>query len=578
MDIQDIHICSFPFLYRNSLDSEGLNNMTETLWYFAIGSMTHPVSLKQRKLSPLQSFPAKIGGFRLEFITKQGFATAVADENSSFHGVLHEMTISEMEQLDTIEAGYDRVNAVAYLYDGTTRECCVYTAKAMLLTKPEFSVNLPPAERYLDIIIAGCKHHNVDQAHITFLESVERIPRKKPEEFLRISDVDDKPTWTMEQVAQGDGKNGDGPYYMVVNGKVREYIGPKDYLVFKMMTQFNIWGGHYDLWNGKLMYDPKYGECESIDDMLREHCQCIEDFHVNFDKENGYFKTVAVVERRYREDKMTKTNSDTLWYFAIGSMTNSVALRQRKLSPVRSYPALLRGFRLEFLGQGGFASAVADETSSFHGVLHEMTLPQMEQLDTIEAGYDRVKAVAYLYDGTTRDCCVYTFNPSRLSSNFGSINLPPTERYLDIIIAGCKHHNVDQAHITYLESVERIPRKKPEEFLRISDVDDKPTWTMEQVAQGDGKNGPYYMVVNGKVREYIGPTDDEVFKAYTRFNVWGGHSDFVQSQMMYDPKYGECGSIDDMTREQCACIEDFHVNFLYGHFKTVAVVERRYRD
>ena len=276
-----------------------MTETTATVWYFAIGSMTNPVSLKQRNLSPLQSFPALLRGYRLGFFTRLGFAGAVADESSSFHGVLHQMTLSEMEQLDKIEAGYDKVSVLAHKYDGTTQECYVYILKAEFLS----DINLPPPERYLDVIIAGCRHYNVDQSHITYLESCERKPRKQPHEFARIPDVEDKPIWTMEQVALGDGKRGgdNGPYYTVVNGKVREFIGPKDYIVFKMFTQLNVWGDHYDVWNAKMMYDPKYGECASIDDMLREHCACIEDFHVNYDKENGYFKTVAVVERRYRD-------------------------------------------------------------------------------------------------------------------------------------------------------------------------------------------------------------------------------------------------------------------------------------
>ena len=120
------------------------------------------------------------------------------------------------------------------------------------------------------------------------------------------------------------------------------------------------------------------------------------------------------------------TEEVTVWYFAIGSMINPISLKQRNLTPLRSFPALLKGYRLDFLGAQGFASAVKDDDSSFHGVLHEMTLSEMERLDSIEAGYDKVSVVAHLYQGTTQQCYVYTFKAELLAAN--TINLPPTER------------------------------------------------------------------------------------------------------------------------------------------------------
>ena len=55
----------------------------------------------------------------------------------------------------------------------------------------------------------------------------------------------------------------------------------------------------------------------------------------------------------------------------------------------------------------GMACALAGKGKSFHGVLHKCTNEEMKTLDSIEAGYDRIKALAKLYDGTMLDCTVY---------------------------------------------------------------------------------------------------------------------------------------------------------------------------
>jgi len=43
-----------------------------------------------------------------------------------------------------------------------------------------------------------------------------------------------------------------------------------------------------------------------------------------------------------------------VWYFAIGSMCNNISLQSRKLTPFRSYPAQLIGWKIIFK-YGGMA-------------------------------------------------------------------------------------------------------------------------------------------------------------------------------------------------------------------------------
>ena len=63
----------------------------------------NPVSLAGRNLVPLESRPAEILDYKLEWYSKQGWATAMPSAGVSFHGVAHLMGNSDMEILDAIE-------------------------------------------------------------------------------------------------------------------------------------------------------------------------------------------------------------------------------------------------------------------------------------------------------------------------------------------------------------------------------------------------------------------------------------------------------------------------------------------
>lgn len=101
------------------------------VWYFAIGSMINPTSLRLRDLHPSTSLPATILDFRLQFVWRQGLPNAFADAQRepgcSFDGVLHLMTEGEMRALDGIEVSYDRTPAVCTTYTGQRVECVVYS-------------------------------------------------------------------------------------------------------------------------------------------------------------------------------------------------------------------------------------------------------------------------------------------------------------------------------------------------------------------------------------------------------------------------------------------------------------------
>jgi len=260
------------------------------IWYFAIGSMMNPVSLEGRALKPVKSYPAQLLDYELGFFGGSGMAEAVKSEGKSFHGVLHQMTTQDMEVLDGIETIYVRTPGVAKLYDGNLVECCVYC------TNEKSSINNPPSERYIEILLLGCQHFGVAESHINFLKTIEVVPRRKPEDFQYLIVPKGLPTWTTDEIAIGNGLNGN-PLYIVLNGKVREYIGDKNNFYYKVLMNNNMAGLNFQLVSSNLIYDPKYGRLDKLDDMSREHGACLEDLH----SRGTNFKTVALFEQTYKD-------------------------------------------------------------------------------------------------------------------------------------------------------------------------------------------------------------------------------------------------------------------------------------
>ena len=71
--------------------------------------MMNPVSLSDREIYPEESFPGEILNYKIFFFGSMGFAEAVPEEGSSFHGVVHKIDLNSMAKLDKIEFVYTRV-------------------------------------------------------------------------------------------------------------------------------------------------------------------------------------------------------------------------------------------------------------------------------------------------------------------------------------------------------------------------------------------------------------------------------------------------------------------------------------
>lgn len=242
------------------------------LWYFAIASMMNPVSLHAREIVPIESKPSEIIDYKLRFVGSSGMAEASFSSGSSFHGVAHKLTTEDMKKLDSIESAYDRKPAIIQMYSGERVNGWVYSNKeglSGLSGLPMGNEDGLPSQRYIEIMVEGCKYFGIQKAYIDQLQSIKCVPRPSPADFATFQVPSEVPTWTMVDVLAGNG-NGDNPIYFSLNGKVIEYIGSRDGFVGSMMVN-RFAGRSVDLANARMLYDPKYGLPETLEAITREH-------------------------------------------------------------------------------------------------------------------------------------------------------------------------------------------------------------------------------------------------------------------------------------------------------------------
>ena len=126
-----------------------------SVWYFAIGSMVNPVSLRNRNIFPQESRPAELLDHNIHFFGSIGVAEAVVEQGASFHGVLHQLDAATMEQLDTLERDYVKKTATARCYDGTLIECLVYCRPHSLSMCPDAGTDAVAADAVTKPIIVN---------------------------------------------------------------------------------------------------------------------------------------------------------------------------------------------------------------------------------------------------------------------------------------------------------------------------------------------------------------------------------------------------------------------------------------
>lgn len=281
------------------------------VWYFAIGSMTNPISLYLRDLTPLLSYPAKCLNHRLVFRAPCGMADIQYCEGEEFHGVVHLLPFDRMTHLDHVEHMYTR--ETVRVVDYQQRSHMVYAYKMGFIDGQERPVGLP-SERYLDIIVKGCEYFGVSPSYINRLKSDQAItPRKSSDTFRIISNVPENVFYTNEQLSEHDGQNHLMPIWISVNGKILEYSGlpnenHPDYENQKRFHDFvlsNLSGREVAHIVSKAWYEPLYTLPLNEKDLTPEHRAFVEDmcycWGIYIDENNNnhsYWKPIGRLIRK----------------------------------------------------------------------------------------------------------------------------------------------------------------------------------------------------------------------------------------------------------------------------------------
>lgn len=263
-------------------------------------------------------------------------------------------------------------------------------------------------------------------------------------------------------------------------------------------------------------------------------------------------------------------------YFAIGSMINPISINLRGIKPLASVPAELLNHRIGFFTAMGIAETIPDEGSSLHGVMHTLSPDDMKLLDEIEQGlHARILAVARLYDGSEVQVTLYGRNSDHRDCE---TNNPPSERYIEIMIAGCQHYGVDPKYVEFLRNVKQTPRPSPESYISFGTPDNQENFmALDEVLANDGSDGKtLYFTINRKVVAAMEDLDSKFFHEMKgMFQKMGQIGDILISRIAFDPKFGIPERHTDFTPEHSAYCENAFCEYMkmkgvLQHFKPIA--------
>eukprot|EP01006_Ploeotia_vitrea_P066389 TRINITY_DN94877_c0_g1_i1.p1 TRINITY_DN94877_c0_g1~~TRINITY_DN94877_c0_g1_i1.p1 ORF type:complete len:261 (+),score=7.38 TRINITY_DN94877_c0_g1_i1:37-819(+) len=157
--------------------------MPSHAYYFGFGSNMNPETLKMRKVSPLSSFPCRIWGWQLSyrysglaFNEPAYFTIEPAPQNVCVHGVVHELTQEDMEQIRYSEsgggqggvAGYEWKELAAHPYNGG--ETCL--VQALVGTVHTLRNGTVVSKRYKTLCLRGAQGAGLHADYLAYLASI----------------------------------------------------------------------------------------------------------------------------------------------------------------------------------------------------------------------------------------------------------------------------------------------------------------------------------------------------------------------------------------------------------------------
>jgi hypothetical protein len=155
--------------------------------------------------------------------------------------------------------------------------------------------------------------------------------------------------------------------------------------------------------------------------------------------------------------------------FVYGACLSPKLLQKRDITVINSSPArLASSWALSFCHRGGYATLLDTASAkpsqlvhcytSPHGVILTLKSQQdLEKLKAREVGYSLLPIVIDIavnsmhHPSPSSSCLAFLSNPSLVLYQ----SVPPTQRYIDILISGARYHGLDEGYVEWLESVDR---------------------------------------------------------------------------------------------------------------------------
>jgi len=160
-------------------------------------------------------------------------------------------------------------------------------------------------------------------------------------------------------------------------------------------------------------------------------------------------------------------NTKMYVYFGYGSNMSPEGMASKGLTPLNNFRAILKGYRLAFnlavpssLVDPSYANIVPSEGDEVHGIAIVFDEKDIIALDKAEMCYDRVKVQLTAYQEDSGGSFVgyaYVFTPENARnpaySSFVAYNeVPPSQRYLNMLTSGGKKINLDAKYVADLEA------------------------------------------------------------------------------------------------------------------------------
>lgn len=137
-------------------------------------------------------------------------------------------------------------------------------------------------------------------------------------------------------------------------------------------------------------------------------------------------------------------------------MQRATFVGRRGMRPDHSHWGRLEGYRLAFdlaigPGERGVANILVDPPAAVCGVLHSITLAELDVLDRTEGVhrgvYERLAVGVIVGDGSVVDAYAYI-------SSLGVVGRKPSGRYMGLLLAGAREHDLPASYVAQLEATE----------------------------------------------------------------------------------------------------------------------------